>query len=202
MPFSLESHDIKDYLKESSLINYSHPSIIEVSRLFFKSEQSDAKKIKTAFEFVRDNIHHSWDVQHTRVTCVASDVLKGQEGICYAKSHLLAALLRSQDMPTGFCYQRLMLFDTPEKGYCIHALNAVFVEQVHKWIRLDARGNKKGINAQFSTEREIMAFSVQRSRGEVDYPLIYCQPHPKTAATLRTYDDALDMYLHHLPDKI
>lgn len=32
-------------------------------------------------------------------------------GICFAKSHLLAALLRCKSIPAGFCYQKLILDD-------------------------------------------------------------------------------------------
>lgn len=46
-----------------------------------------------------------------RVTCSASDVLQHRSGICYAKSNLLAALLRKEGIPTRFCYQRLILFE-------------------------------------------------------------------------------------------
>lgn len=45
-------------------------------------------------------------------------------------------------IPAGICYQRLTLGDTPESGYCIHALNAVYMKRLDRWIRLDARGNK------------------------------------------------------------
>ena len=68
-------------------------------------------------------------------------------GICWAKSNLFAALLRANNIPAGICYQRLTLGDTPDTGYCIHALNAVYIKSINKWIRLDARGNKNGINA-------------------------------------------------------
>lgn len=201
MSFVPES-PMNDYLKETAIIDYTHPLIVRAARTLFGPQQADIEKVKAGFVFVRDHIHHSWDVQHTRVTCRASEVLQWQEGICYAKSHLLAALLRSQNIPVGFCYQRLMLFDTPEKGYCIHALNAVFIGPLNRWIRLDARGNKKGIDAQFSTEHEMLAFSVREAAGERDYPVIYCNPRPETIDTLRKYDNALDMYLHHLPDRI
>jgi len=36
------------------------------------------------------------------VTCKASDVLIYGTGYCYAKSHLLAALLRANAIPAGF----------------------------------------------------------------------------------------------------
>lgn len=150
MDLICETDKLEDYLLELSEINYSNPLIKSKVDELFNPSQTEIEKAKVAFEFVRDEIFHSWDIEGKRVTCNASDVLTYKEGICYAKSHLLASLLRSQGIPTGFCYQRLMLFDTPEKGYCIHALNAVFLKTLNKWQRLDARGNKQGIDAQFS----------------------------------------------------
>lgn len=160
MELICESNDLNEYLTELNVVNYSNSVIQEKVSELFNSSQTDIEKAKIAFEFVRDEIHHSWDIQGTQVTCKASEVLSKGEGICYAKSNVLAALLRSEKIPTGFCYQRLMLFDTPEKGYCIHALNAVFLESINKWIRLDARGNKPGIDAQFSTDEEKLAFTL------------------------------------------
>ena len=164
--------------------------------------QTDTEKVKVAFEFVRDEISHSWDIQSSRVTCNASEVMTYKEGICYAKSNLLAALLRSQRIPTGFCYQRLMLFDSPEQGYCIHALNAVYLKSFHKWVRLDARGNKKGVYAQFSIEDEKLAFSIREELGEMDYPMIYIKPHPKTIEALKVNCHAKKVYELHLPESI
>ncbi|QQK77710.1 transglutaminase family protein [Salicibibacter cibarius] len=195
-----ESEEMNDYLLDSNEVNYSQPIIQDKIAELFDRSQTEVEKAKIAFEFVRDDIRHSWDIQGTRVTCVASDTLAYREGICYAKSHLLAALLRSQNIPTGFCYQRLMLFDVPEKGYCIHALNAIFLRTLNKWIRVDARGNKKGIDAQFSTDEELLAFRIDEEAGEKDYPIIYTKPHPKTIATLRENTDAVDMYKHRLPE--
>src|SRR5690625_3701657 len=149
MQLIFESDDLSEYLAELNVVDYSNPVIQEKISELFNPSQTEIEKVKTAFEFVRDEIFHSWDIQGTQVTCNASEVLSVGEGICYAKSNLLAALLRSEGIPTGFCYQRLMLFDTPEKGYCIHALNAVFLKTINKWIRLDTRGNKPGIDAQF-----------------------------------------------------
>ncbi|MCM3409739.1 transglutaminase-like domain-containing protein [Metabacillus litoralis] len=197
-----ESENINDYLLEINEVNYSHPKIKEKVSELFHEYQSDIEKAIVAFEFVRDEISHSWDIQSKRVTCYASEVLQLKEGICYAKSHLLASLLRSQGIPTGFCYQRLMLFDTPEKGYCIHALNAIFLKSVNKWIRIDARGNKEGVNAQFSIEEERLAFTVNEELGEKDYPIIYSKPHPKTLIVLEEHTDALEMYKHYLPESL
>lgn len=202
MEFTLESDYINDYLQESNEVDYSNPIIQRKAEELFKTNQTDVEKIQNAFEFVRDEVSHSWDIQDELVTCHASEVLSYQKGICYAKSNLLAALLRSQGIPTGFCYQRLMLFDTPEKGYCIHALNAVYIISLNKWIRLNARGNKKGVNAQFSTDKEMLAFSVNPELDEIDYPIIFVEPNRKTIEVLRKHNNALEMYLNFLPDRL
>ncbi|MED4402238.1 transglutaminase-like domain-containing protein [Metabacillus fastidiosus] len=200
MELIMESTDLKDYLKELNVVDFSDPLIKEVVTELFNDEQTEIEKAKTAFEFVRDKISHSWDIRSSKVTCKASDVLKYKEGICYAKSNLLAALLRSQGIPTGFCYQRLMLFDIPDKGYSLHTLNAVFLHSLNRWIRLDARGNKPGVQAEFSIDEEILAFPIQESFDEEDYPIIFFEPNAKTIATLNENTNALEMYKHHLPD--
>ena len=59
------------------------------------------------------------------------------------KAYLLAAILRNLGIPTGFCYQKLIL-DVEEKPWLvIHGLNAIYLKSVSKWIRVDARGNKE-----------------------------------------------------------
>ena len=202
MELICESNELNEYLTELNAVDYSNPVIQEKTSELFNSSQTDIEKVKIAFQFVRDEIHHSWDIQGTQVTCNASEVLSKGEGICYAKSNVLAALLRSEEIPTGFCYQRLMLFDTPEKRYCIHALNAVFLKSINKWIRLDTRGNKEGIDAQFSIDEEKLAFTIQEELDEKDYPIIYVEPHYKTISTLEEHTDALEMYQYHLPESL
>ncbi|MFA9558378.1 transglutaminase family protein [Evansella sp. AB-rgal1] len=197
-----ESEKLDDYLIELVEVNYSHPKIKAKVDELFNPSQTEIEKAKVAFEFVRDEISHSWDIQGKRVTCKATDVLQYKEGICYAKSNLLASLLRSQGIPTGFCYQRLMLFDTPEKGYSLHALNAVYLKSLNKWIRLDARGNKTGVDAQFSIDGEKLAFSVNEKFDEKDYSVIFVKPNLKTIVVLNEHTDALEMYKQHLPESI
>ena len=202
MKLVCESKKLVDYLLETREVNYSHPIIKAKLEELFTTSQTEIEKTKIAFKFVRDTISHSWDIQGKRVTCKASEVLKYKEGICYAKSNLLASLLRSQGIPTGFCYQRLMLFDTPEKGYSLHALNSVYLKSLNKWIRLDARGNKHGVDAQFSLDDEKLAFLVNEKFDEKDYPIIFVNPNLKTIAVLREQTDALELYKHHLPESI
>lgn len=197
-----ETANLNQYRCELPEVNFTHPLIQEKSIELFDGAQTELEKIERAFTFVRDKIAHSWDIKSERVTCEASGVLHFKEGICYAKSNLLAALLRSHGIPTGFCYQRLMLFDTPADGYCIHALNAVYVKSINRWIRLDARGNKEGIDAQFEIEEEKLAFCVDVALDEKNYPMIYSKPHPKTLAVLKEHTNALDMYRRHLPESL
>lgn len=198
-----ESTNLKGYLKELSEVDFTHPLIQQKAReLYSRANHNEIQYIKNAYEFVRDEISHSWDIQSKKVTQKASEVLQEGEGICYAKSNLLAALLRAKGVAVGFCYQRLMLFDTPEKGYCIHALNAVYIEPENKWIRLDARGNKPGVKAEFSLDQEKLAFPIHSELDEIDYPVIYLAPNEKTMQVLSKYTDCLDMYLNSLPERI
>ena len=142
---------------------------------------------------------HSWDVQGRRVTRSALDVLAYREGICYAKSHLAAALLRRAGLPAGICYQRLTLFDDASGGHVVHALNTVYLGSQRRWIRFDARGNKPGVDAQFSLDEERLAFAIRPDQGEIDYLRNHAEPHPVVARTLIANDDALVMYRERLP---
>lgn len=187
------------YLRPSEMIDFTHPLIKEYVRSQTLQERTETETVRQAFEFVRDEVAHSWDIGSRRVTARASDVLRHREGICYAKSHLLAALLRAQGIPAGIAYQKLTLGDTPETGYCIHALNTVYLASRQMWIRLDARGNKPGIDAQFSTGEERLAFLVRPDCGECDYSVNHAEPHPKIVQTLTAYEDCREMYAHHLP---
>lgn len=197
-----ESPNLSDYLKELPVVNYSDTNIQRKCKDLFDKDQTEIEKVKVAFEFVRDYISHSWDIQSCKVTCIASEVLKYKEGICYAKANLLAALLRAINIPTGFCYQRLMIFDTPEGGYSLHTLNGIYLQSINRWIRLDARGNKPGVQAEFSTTEEILAFQIREEYDEVDYPIIYTTPNKKTITTLATNPNALEMYVNNLPDTL
>ena len=123
MDYILERNHIEDYLKDSRYVDFRADNIQKEAGRLFDGCGDECAKIKAAFEFVRDDVAHSWDIQSERITRTASEVLRYREGICYAKSMLLAALLRSAGIPTGFCYQRLTLGDTPDTGYCVHALN-------------------------------------------------------------------------------
>lgn len=191
-----------EFLQETYDVNYEAESIQQKAAELFFPEMNEKEKIEAAYLFVRDKVSHSWDIQGETVTRRASEVLKYHEGICWSKSHLLAALLRSEGIPCGFCYQRLTLFEEPADGYCIHALNAVFLADEDKWLRLDARGNKPGIDAQFFTDKEQLAFNVEETKDERNYPGIYADPPAELLDILDRHEDPVYMYQYALPESL
>jgi len=187
------------YLAPAPLVDSDAPEIAAfiAERLGGCDRTEAARRV---FHFVRDDVSHSWDIQGRRVTRSATEALRYREGICYPKSHLLAALLRRIGIPTALCYQRLTLFDDASGGYAVHALNAVYLGG--RWRRLDARGNKPGVSAEFSLDEERLAFPVRPELEEIDYPELYAEPHSAIANALTTNDDALEMYRKGLPSEL
>ena len=190
-----------EFLEKTEYVDYDDPAIKSLAERLEAESSDEISLIRNTYYFVRDEIKHSWDVQDRRVTVSASDTLREGVGICWAKANLLAALLRANGIPVGFSYQRLTLGDTPDTGYCIHAMNTIYVSGLGKWIRLDARGNKEGVNAEFSTDEEILAFYI-KSEGEIDYHDNHSYPDYGLMKVVEESTDAIDMYLHHLPDQL
>lgn len=186
---------MKKYLEATETIDWEAPEILAQAKALAEGSSEPEEVAQKCFEFVRDEIKHSWDYKLNPVTCKASDVLKQGTGYCYAKSHLLAALLRANSIPTGLCYQRLTITDVPP--FCIHGLNAVFLDG-YGWYRVDARGNKPGVAAQFCPPVESLAFPII-TQGEADLPGIRAEPLPVVIQALeqgKTYQDVAD----NLPD--
>lgn len=173
--------NMRPYLSESQYIDFGHPLVRSVAAELAAGKTRKTEIVAACFEFVRDQILHSWDHQRGPVTCSASDVLIHGVGFCYAKSHLLAALLRANGAPAGMCYQRLSA-GSGGAPYCLHGLNAVWLE-AFGWRRLDARGNKPGVNAQFHPPVEQLAFSISEPE-EADLPEIWPEPLPLVLASL------------------
>ncbi|WP_232851583.1 transglutaminase-like domain-containing protein [Nocardia acididurans] len=126
----------------------------------------------------------------------ASDVLAQRVGLCYAKSHLLAAILRGNGIPTALCYQRLIHGD----GYVLHGLVAVHLEGA--WHRQDPRGNRADVAAEFSLDEERLAFPVDPRLGEVDYRELYRTPAGSVVDALSNATDILAIYDRGLPSQL
>lgn len=177
--------NMKEYLEVDDVIDFNNEIIVQLADSLSQKADSEIEYIKAAYEFIRDNISHSADINEDIITCTESEVLKARHGICFAKSHLLAALLRCKSIPTGFCYQKLILDDETAPVLIYHGLNGVYVNEYEKWIRLDARGNKEGVNAQFSIDDEQLAFPVRTELGEEDGFTVYPNPDVKVLEKLR-----------------
>lgn len=96
---------MKRYLESSEFIDWDEPEVLSKAIELSKDCSNSLEIAEKCFKFVRDEIKHSWDYRLDPVTCRASDALKHSTGYCYAKSHLLAALLRANNIPAGLCYQ-------------------------------------------------------------------------------------------------
>ena len=184
------------YLRSTDFIDWKSPEVFRLAREL-RAEAVDAVQVARAcFEWVRDEIAHSGDCVTGVTTCRASDVLKEGTGWCFAKSHLLAALLRANDLPAGLCYQRLQRDDG--KGYTLHGLNAVYLLEIG-WYRIDARGNKTGVDAQFRPPEEVLAWPA-KAAGEVDFPEIWPEPAPVVVECLQTFHGS-ELVRANLPDR-
>ncbi len=184
------------YLKVTEVVDWQHPQILELAKHVASSDPTPIAIAKACFEWVRDQIDHSVDYQMNPVTCRASEVLKYKTGYCFAKSHLLAALLRANQIPAGFCYQRLSLNDQGEP-YSLHGFNAIHLPEIG-WYRVDARGNKAGIHAQFTPPQERLAYPI-RLPEEADFQTVLADPLPIIVEALETHS-TWDAMLDQIPD--
>jgi transglutaminase-like putative cysteine protease len=184
------------YLECSKYIDFNESGVQRLLESLELSGLEDEHIAKKCFEWVRDNVRHSSDYEMNPVTCKASDVLRYRTGYCFAKSHLLVALLRASKIPAGLCYQRLSL-----KGdgapFCLHGLVAVYLKK-YGWYRIDPRGNKIGVDAQFNAPIEQLAFTLSLKE-EADLPEIWPEPHPLVVQVLETYN-TYDAVYDNLPD--
>jgi len=188
-----ESDNLQDYLKKSEVIDLDNKLIVDKCLELQKGTSDEISLIKKVYEFVRDEIHHTGDIGEMSVTCKASEVLEAGHGICCAKAHLFAAMLRYFGVPAGFCYQKLSSSRDVNIKF-LHGLNAVYLKDLDKWIRLDARGNKPGRNAQFSIYEEKISKKVNKDLGEEDSPVIFAEPNPTVIEILKTSKDMKELW--------
>ncbi|QDT11649.1 transglutaminase-like domain-containing protein [Planctomycetes bacterium K23_9] len=187
-----------EFLIATEIVDFGDNAIRNLAQELRQAASDDVSIAAATFRWVRDNVQHSLDHQRTEVTCRASDVLHAGTGYCYAKSHLLAALLRANKIPAGFCYQRLTVSDD-QPPYCLHGLNAVYLADFG-WYRIDARGNKPGVDAQFVPPIEQLAFSTEDA-GEMDFLEIWPQPLPIVLRALQTASSVQEL-ANCLPDAV
>ena len=187
---------MKEFLQPTASIDCGHPSILTAAAHIAGDASDDEEIARRCFLWVRDTVQHSSDCGMPTVTCAASEVLQHRVGFCYAKSHLLAALLRARGIPAALCYQRLA-WDGAGSGFFLHGLVAVHLRR-HGWYRIDPRGNKPGLASDFTPPVECLPYSADRP-GERDLAGRFAEPPPDVVATLRRAKTAAEV-LRNLPD--
>ncbi len=189
-----ESDDINEYLVSDAIVDWQTPAVKQKALELTASLTDEVDKARCLYEWVRDAIPHSNDAGLEVVTCTAGEVLEQGTGICIAKSHLLAALLRAVGIPAGFCYQVLRLDPTDDEEMVLHGFNGIYLASLDRWIRVDARGNTNGINAQFSLKREQLAFAMDPDKDEFIYEAIFSAPVPSVVKRLKKYKTRTELW--------
>jgi len=183
-----ERQDLDDYLKCDDIIDYDNPLVREAAEQITEGLRDTVSKAQAIYEFVRDHIFHSFHINATSITIKASEVLEKGHGTCYSQAHLLAALMRAAGIPCGLCYQIRKDRDDPEGRLIVHGYNAVYIEEIHKWIRLDASRSIDEYDQPFDFEKEASELEVDVAAGEVDDPVVYINPSRRIIKALKKYE--------------
>ena len=189
-----EADELSEYLISDAIVDWQTPAVREKALELTGSLSDEVAKARCLYEWVRDNIPHTTDAGLDIVTCTASEVLQHGTGICFAKSHLLAALLRAVAIPAGFCYQVLRVAPPVDNEPVLHGFNALYLATLDKWLRVDARGNTKGINAQFNIKKEQLAFAMDPLADEFIYETIFAAPVSIVVNRLKMYKLTCDLW--------
>lgn len=191
-----QQDSLKEFLKATAVIDCDSPPVAALAAELADGSAEVERFARRCFFWVRDRVRHSVDHQDTVVTCSASEVLRHRTGLCYAKSHLLAALLRAGGIPAALCYQRLAA-DEQGKLFCLHGLVSVHLP-IFGWYRIDPRGDKNGVRTDFSPPVEHVAFRPTLP-GEIDIPERFPDALPSVVSALRRYSTVRELAVN-LPD--
>ncbi len=189
---------MNEFLQPTAIIDSTAPSIVAAAAEIAGDAAGDEQAARRCFLWVRDSVRHSVDHGLPVVTCIASDVLKHRAGFCYAKSHLLVALLRALGIPAALCYQRLS-FDNAGSAFCLHGLVAVHLQQ-HGWYRVDPRGDKPGVTSGFCPPVEHLPFT-PKLPGEINVAGRFSDALSCVVSTLHRWPTAEAVQMN-LPDYV
>ena len=195
-----ESASWNGYLEDTIVIDWQTPAVVAQARALVEGKAGDEAKARACYEFVRDEIAHTADAGADALPCRASEVLAARTGIGFSKSHLLAALLRSLGIPAGFCYQ-VVRRDPAEPERVLYGYSGVYLASRERWIQLDARGNRPGLDAQFSIDPPRLARTAEPARGEFVYPWIFTRP-AQVVVDLLSRNKSLSRIGEHVPDEL
>ncbi|MGC2855275.1 transglutaminase-like domain-containing protein [Novispirillum sp. DQ9] len=186
------------FLRATDVMDFEHPAVAALAREVAAGRGAghDAAIAADCFAWVRDRIPHTVDLGGGPVPCAASEVLAAGTGFCFAKSHLLAALLHANGIPAALCYQRLSIDDSGPP-FTLHGMVAVLLPD-HGWYRCDPRGDKPGLRTAFTPPVEALAYQ-PKLPGEGDVPGLHADPLPQVLRALRGANTCAEL-LAILPD--
>lgn len=164
--------NINGYLEDTIVVDWQTPIVAERARALTAGHETLEDRLRAVFTFVRDEISHSFDIETDELTCNASEVLRAGHGLCYAKSHLLAALIRHCGVPAGFAFQRLRR-DGPDSAFVLHGFVAAQVPGRGGWVALDARGDNDAVSTVFDLETPSLAYTPDPALGEETLPGVH-----------------------------
>lgn len=222
-----ETDDLGRYLEDTITIDWQTPAVTACARRLLSGEGDAAARVEKLFRFVRDEIAHSFDLGpeaaerlaarpaegfppsfvRRGIACRASETLALGHGLCFAKSHLLAALLRFAGYPTGFGYVKLVYDDKPGR-FVLHGFVAVHWQPAQSWILLDPRGDRGRLDEAGAIASECrfaapfsLAYAPDPERGESFLPFIYKRPGKRIVDFLERVPDEKTLR-RSLPDTI
>ncbi|MCX7772318.1 MAG: transglutaminase-like domain-containing protein [Clostridia bacterium] len=194
-----ERPDVNDYLECSDIIDFDHPLVEEASEQLTSGLRDTLSKVQAIYDFVTEQIFHSFQINATSVTLKASEVLDKGHGICYAKAHLFAALARASGIPAGLCYQ--IKYDEELEKLVVHGFNAVYLRELSRWLRLDASKHLDEADTRLDPLKEAPLLAVNKQLGEHDDPTIYVAPSRRIIKALNA-SETVDELRALLPSKI
>jgi hypothetical protein len=129
--------DMKNYLKETYLLDYNHPKIQHLIAVRKWSEKDEFEKIKQIYNFVKDEIVFGYN---SKDEFKASEILEQGYGQCNTKAVLLMTLLRGVGIPTrihGFLIDKTM-----QKGALVGLTYLMAPKKIsHAWVEVYYKGN-------------------------------------------------------------
>ena len=129
------------HIQKSVYCDFDHPAVSRLAMDLAKGKADPLNVTLAAFKHIRDNIRFGFDLVRVK----ASETLAKGYGVCYNKSLLLVALLRSNKIPARMAYNPLKReFMRPAMGEACQTLTETFnhcftqVQLNGKWVAVDS----------------------------------------------------------------
>lgn len=109
--------EMDKYLKETELINYNNPAIIELASQIAEGKDDSYQIVFDLAVWTNRNIKYSLDTMTAEASLPASWVIENRKGVCDELTNLFIAMVRSIGIPAkfvaGISYTESELFSEP-----------------------------------------------------------------------------------------